>query len=802
MATPRPGFARVDTDALHIGSRKSDAGPSSAAEYELRDLTKGPMVDVKGDEHGPIEYESDVEVAPVETAGQLVTQVLHVEDDPTMPAVTFRTVFLGAGLSIFGSVLQEIFYFKPQTIFVSVVFLTVLAYLLGEFLALIIPRKGFLRYLNPHPFNRKEHAAITIMASAAAQAATSTEALAAQELFYGGYPSRAAGIFITLSSQLIGFGIAGLLRDVLVYPTKMLWPQNLPVATLLENLHRDKSETKRRLRVFYCVFAFMFVWETLPEYMFTLLTGVSVFCLAKQDNLVFTNLFGGASGNEGLGALSLCLDWNYIAPFFSPLWYPLQTTINMNIGIVGCYILFMALYYCNMWRAQDFPFLSQSLFNGTSSNGTNYYVYNQSLILDSNFEIDQVAFLREGIPWMTPTYIGYLITSNMGMTATLTHMLFWNWNDLKAGWSWAAPGNLMRLVRSDSWKFWQRKESPEERLARKENDPLLDPHYKLMLRNLYPEVPLWWWGAVLIASWVVGLVCLYVMKSTLPWWGFLLSTLFTFVFMLFFGAQYGITGFGFNLQPICQMLAGYLFPGRPLANFYFTCYTYNALGQGQLLARDLKLAQYTHIPPVTTFWLQVAGCCIGALMNWVIMVSIVANQADILKAIQGTNIWSGQNIQQFNTLAIAWSIAPKMFSVGARYQWVTLSYLLGFIVPVPAYLLYRWTKNEKCGYINPSIILWFMGNLFVGINSGMTTFFIIAYTSQFYIRKYHADWFVKYNYIFSAAMDGGTQVIVFILTFAVAGGSGKAVPFPYWAGTPDPSVHNNDYCMVNPGNFD
>jgi hypothetical protein len=35
--------------------------------------------------------------------------------------------------------------------------------------------------------------------------------------------------------------------------------------------------------------------------MFTVLEGVSIFCLAHQDSLVFTNLFGGASGNEGLG---------------------------------------------------------------------------------------------------------------------------------------------------------------------------------------------------------------------------------------------------------------------------------------------------------------------------------------------------------------------------------------------------------------------------------------------------------------------------------------------------------------------
>jgi len=180
-------------------------------------------------------------------------------------------------------------------------------------MAFVIPRKGIFGYLNPGPFNQKEHAAITIMASAAAQTATSTEALAAQQLFYGGYPSRAAGIFVTLSSQLIGFGIAGLLRDVLVYPTKMLWPINLPTATLLESLHRDKRETKRRLKVFYIIFICIFVWETLPEYIFPVLTGVSVFCLARQDNQVFTNLFGGASGNEGLGFLSICFDWNYIA---------------------------------------------------------------------------------------------------------------------------------------------------------------------------------------------------------------------------------------------------------------------------------------------------------------------------------------------------------------------------------------------------------------------------------------------------------------------------------------------------------
>lgn len=206
--------------------------------------------------------------------------------------------------------LQEIFFFKPQTIFVLIVFLTVIAYVLGEAMAFIIPRKGVFGYLNPGPFDQKEHAAITIMASAATQAAQSTQALAAQSLFYGGFPSKGASIFVTVSSQMLGFGLAGLLREVLVFPTRLLWPVALPVATLLETMHRNMIETRKKLKVFYIAFGLMFCWEIFPEYIFTVMTGVSILCLARQNDLFFTNFFGGATGNEGLGVLSFCFDWN------------------------------------------------------------------------------------------------------------------------------------------------------------------------------------------------------------------------------------------------------------------------------------------------------------------------------------------------------------------------------------------------------------------------------------------------------------------------------------------------------------
>jgi hypothetical protein len=298
---------------------------------------------------------------------------------------------------------------------------------------------------------------------------------------------------------------------------------------------------------------------------FQLLIGFSVFCLAKPDSLVFTNLFGGAQGNEGLGFLSISFDWNYIAGFGSPLWLPLQTLLNSFIGYIGCTILFMGLYYANTWRAQDFPFLSQFLFD-ESSNSTSFVTYNLTTIFNSDFIVDDAAVDAQGIPWMTASYIAYLITSNAGLTATFVHMMIWNYDEIKLGWAFATIANVKKLLTPSTYIFWRSNgKRTEEQKEAIRNNPTLDPHYKLMVD--YSEVPDSWYFGCFLASFITAMVCLYIMKSTLPWWGLVLGTLMTILMMLFFGAQYAITGFQFNLQPVFQMLAGYLFPGRPLGMY-------------------------------------------------------------------------------------------------------------------------------------------------------------------------------------------------------------------------------------------
>ena len=69
--------------------------------------------------------------------------------------------------------------------------------------------------------------------------------------------------------------------------------------------------------MFWIAFSAMFVYEIIPSYIFPLLNGINIFCLSSQHappNIqdVFTNLFGGADSNEGLGLFSLSFDWQYI----------------------------------------------------------------------------------------------------------------------------------------------------------------------------------------------------------------------------------------------------------------------------------------------------------------------------------------------------------------------------------------------------------------------------------------------------------------------------------------------------------
>ncbi|KAI5117568.1 hypothetical protein M0805_009646 [Coniferiporia weirii] len=702
----------------------------------------------------------------------VATRLISLEDDPTLPVLTFRTWFLGLGLSCFGAVLGQIFYFRPQTISVSQLFLQIIAYILGRIMVEIIPGPGnprtklqmrdtkFWRFMNPGPFNIKEHVAITIFCSTAASSALAISIFAADDLYYGISPNVAIGIFTLIGSQLIGYGLGGFMRAFLVYPTYVVYPSLLPTVQLFDALHRGKGIflQKKRVKFFWSVFIGIFIWEWFPEYIAPTLTGISIFCLANRKSAWFTRIFGGAAGNEGLGMFAFCFDWNYVGSgggSMGALFTPISTQLSLYFGTMICIIAFCAVYNRNIWNGQNFPWLSQELFN---LNGTDY---NQLLILDDNFLLDERKLEEVGLPWFASSQVLTKIGANLAIGATITHVIVWYGRD------------IIDVIK-------------KERAGITE-----DPHRAKM--KVYPEVPMWWYGAVFLGSFAMAMATIYTGGSNLPWWGLIVGIIFSALFLPFVVTVYAITGFTPNIQNLIQMLGAVMIPGNPQANMYFTLYGYNTLQQALGIVQDLKMGQYTKLPPQATFLVQSLGTVVGGLLNYVMMKVIVQAQREVLLDVQGTNVWSGQQVQSFNSDAISWgALGNKLYTPTGRYGIVPLSIIIGLFVPLPFWLLHQKFPNIKADKVMTPILCWTLGYLSVGINTSVFTTFLLAVFSQYYLRRYRPRWFRKYNFLMSAALDGGTQVMVFVYTFAVGGGSGTVRPFPNWALNP---TGNPDYCL-------
>ena len=89
------------------------------------------------------------------------------------------------------------------------------------------------------------------------------------------------------------------------------------------------------------------------------------------------------------------------------------------------------------------------------------------------------------------------------------------------------------------------------------------------------------------------------------------------------------------------------------------------------------------------------------------MNSIIDNQRDILLSVEGTNIWSGQQPQQYNSQAVAWGGLPhELFAHGKRYQWVVWGYVLGLFVPIPFWVIHRFFPKLRADYLITPVIVY------------------------------------------------------------------------------------------------
>lgn len=211
-----------------------------------------------------------------------VRAVVSPTDDTSLPSLTFRVWLIGIVFSGIGAFVNTIFDPRMPAITISTPVGQLLAYPCGRFLERVLPRRQFRLFgwsfsLNPGPFNKKEHMLITVMCTLAFSVPYTISIVFVQALpmYYDMPYARGFGYQITntIGINCLGYGLAGLCRPFLVYPSYCIWPTKLSTLALNTSFHNpDEGPVpgpfKRfyswsRYKFFLIAFAAMFVYVPL-----------------------------------------------------------------------------------------------------------------------------------------------------------------------------------------------------------------------------------------------------------------------------------------------------------------------------------------------------------------------------------------------------------------------------------------------------------------------------------------------------------------------------------------------------------
>ena len=80
-------------------------------------------------------------------------------------------------------------------------------------------------------------------------------------------------------------------------------------------------------------------------------------------------------------------------------------------------------------------------------------------------------------PFYAGTWVVQLLASNLGLGATFTHLLIWNYTDIMGAWTWMSPSSLKLMYQNFNWRFWM-----DDGMRKQTDDGESDPHYREMLK--------------------------------------------------------------------------------------------------------------------------------------------------------------------------------------------------------------------------------------------------------------------------------------------------------------------------------
>ncbi|KAG0046350.1 hypothetical protein BGZ83_008492 [Gryganskiella cystojenkinii] len=680
-----------------------------ATEMKQEYLAEKASIDEKHDIEAQSVVLEEEENSPIPEVAAVVSN----KDDPSMPTLTW---------------------FRAEPLSISPLVIQLIAYPIGKFMARVLP-KGFM---NPGPFNIKEHVLVGLTANCAGGTAYAVDIVVIQKAFYHQDFGFLANFLIILTTQMLGYGMAGVLRRYLVYPSAMVWPATLVQVALFNTLHAEENLAPgqwTRYKVFMVVAIGMFFYQWLPGFLFPVMSAVTWLCWINPKSRLLATL--GGSENLGIGAFTL--NWNTIVSYLaSPLVVPWWAQVNIGVGFfLIAYVMTPVAYFTNLWNTQQYPIITAGMYK---NDGQKYEV---DEIL-TNFQLDEVKYKAYG-PLRITTF--FVLTYGIGFAG------------------------LASMV-SHTWLYHRHKLVEQWKQSREHSE---DIHHRMMQN--YPEVPDWWYFSIFIIMTVLAIVSCEVWDYKLPWWGVLLSIALSCFFVLPVGLIQALTNQQPGLNIITEYVIGYMLPGRPVANVVFKTMGYISMAQALTFVSDLKLGHYMKIPPRSMFWSQCLGTFIAGLVNLITANWMFSSNEGVCTT---SETLTCPHARTFFSASVIWGvIAPnRMFGPSSIYNPINYFFIFGFLVPIPVYFIKKKFSNTWVDYIHVPIILASTGMMPPAKPMNYTNWLAVGFIFQYYLRRYHNRFHLRYTYVLSAAFDSGVAIMLFVmfLIFELRG----ATMAPWW----------------------
>jgi OPT family small oligopeptide transporter len=429
--------------------------------------------------------------------------------------------------------------------------------------------------------------------------------------------------------------------------------------------------------------------------------------------------------------------------------------------------------YSNTLFSAYLPILSSAVFDNTGK------PYDVTKILTADFRFDKTAYEAYSRVYLPITYVLSYGVQFAALTALVTHTVCWHgpdiWRQSKKAYSEQhdedskAAGAYQAIPNPVSDNL--NETSDNDKISGAE-----DIHCRLMRR--YPDTPMYWYLSTFVVMLLTGIFVVEYYPVYLPWYGVLLALAITAVLFIPAGIVMAITNQHSSLYLVCQLIAGVVFPGRPVANMVFVTYSYISCAQGIKFSSDLKLGHYMKIPPRLLFTVQMVATVVSSLtqigvLNWMF------THVPGICTTTAVNGFSCPLARVHFNGSILWGVVgpARFFGPSALYRPLIWCFAFGALAPICLYLVTRnLPTSSPWRKINPPVLLGSLSWIPPATGLNFSVWALVCFVFNHLLRRRAGTrhWWAKYTMTLSAALDSGLAFGVLVVFFGVV--------YPGWSG--------------------